>query len=336
MKQLLGAGASRPIDGEKTVDTTTFSNRFIRHALIIAALLALFAPLKVAAENVLILNNAFIQKYKNRATIDADYIIDKAHKQPNAASKDGDIHVAGRSPKDVGLATVAEMMNAREKPDALGAIHAAEGTGQPIKVSGAWRIWPEHGGETEHVQGKPLAAFDTTNPDHVFEIHPITQLAGIDVTDTFHPIEGYEAKETEQAFTVYERTRSRITVMPGNKTKIETPMAGMNYVKFGLELNEKALPIADGRMAMAKVRNEEGELIVQKRRFVFVKDTEPEVMIRDKVAGDCLVVLGIPRVDLALVDWRVRTSKTRPEVLTWGLPYEIIVVGVFKEESCKE
>lgn len=318
------------------MDTTVVPNHHLRHALIAAVLLAMLAPLDVAAENVLVLNNTFIQKYKNRATIDADYIIDKAHKQPNPASKDGDIHVAGRSPKDVGLATVAEMMNASEHPDALTAIHDAEGTGDAIKVSGAWRIWPEHGGETEHVQGKKLAAFDTTNPDHVFEIHPITELAGIDVRDTFHPIKEYKAKETEQAFALYERTRSKITVMPGNKTKIETPMAGMNYVKFGLELNEKALPIADGRMAMAKVKNEEGELIVQKRRFVFVKDTEPEIMIRDKVAGDCLVVLGIPRLDLALVDWRVRTSKTRPEVLSWSLPYEIIVVGVFKEESCKE
>jgi hypothetical protein len=318
------------------MNTAMLPNRKFGSALIAAAFIALLVPVQVAAENVLVLNNDFIQKYKNRATIDANYIIDKAHKQPNPASKDGDIHVAGRAPMDVGLATVAEMMNAREQPEALAAIHGAEGTGNPIKITGAWRIWPEHGGETEHVQGKPLAAFDTTNPDHVFEIHPITQIGGIDVKATFHPVEGYDAKDTDQAFALYERTRARITVMPRNKIKIETPMAGMNYVKFGLELNEKTLPVADGRMAMAKVKNKEGELVVQKRRFVFVKDTEPEMMIRDKVAGDCLVVLGIPRVDLALVDWRVRNSKTRPEVLGWSLPYEIIVVGVFKDETCQE
>ena len=54
------------------------------------------------AENVLILKEAFIQKYKNRATIEANYIIDKAHKKPNASSKDADIHVAGRSPGAIG------------------------------------------------------------------------------------------------------------------------------------------------------------------------------------------------------------------------------------------
>jgi hypothetical protein len=307
-----------------------------RYLARVSFLVFFLLPLGVAAENVLILNNAFIQKYKNRATIDADYIIDKAHPKPNVPKKDADIHVAGRAPKDIGLATVAEMMNAAEHQDALDAIHAAEGTGQPIKVSGSWRIWPEHGGEAAHTQGAQLTAFDTTNPDHVFEIHPLTQIAGIDVRNTFHPIEGYEPKEAEQAFSLYERTRSRITPLSGNRVKIETPMAGMNYVKFEMELREKALPIDDGRMALAKVRNDEGHVIVQKRRFVFVKDTEPEVMIRDKGAGDCLVVLGIPRVDLALVDWRVRESKKRPEVLSWSMPYEITVVGVYKEESCHE
>jgi len=42
-----------------------------------------------------------------------------------------------------------------------------------------------------------------------------------------------------------------------------------------------------------------------------------------------LHVLGIPRIDLALVSWRVRNAGTRPEALRWDLPYEIIVVGVF-------
>ena len=286
------------------------------------------------SENVLTLKDAFIQKYKNRATIEADYIIDKAHKKPNAPSKDADIHVAGRSPSAIGLATVAEMMNAAEHPEALDAIHEAEGTGRPIRVVGVWRIWAEHGGDTAHTQGKPLAAFQTTNPDHLFEIHPLTEINGMDVKDSFHPIDGYDAKEAEQAFTVYERTRSHITPLAGGKVQIQTPMAGMNYVKFEMELNEKALAIEDGRMAFAKVRKMDGELVVQKRRMVFAKDTPPELAVRDKAAGDCMVVLGIPRIDLALVDWRVKESrKGRKEVLDWSLPYEIAVVGVY-DEAC--
>jgi len=40
-------------------------------------------------------------------------------------------------------------------------------------------------------------------------------------------------------------------------------------------------------------------------------------------------VVGIPRINLALVAWRAAHAQERPEVLSWNLPYEIIVVGVF-------
>ena len=42
-------------------------------------------------------------------------------------------------------------------------------------------------------------------------------------------------------------------------------------------------------------------------------------------------VLGIPRIDLALVSYRTRVADTRPEVLEWNLPYELIVVGVYDQ-----
>jgi hypothetical protein len=41
-------------------------------------------------------------------------------------------------------------------------------------------------------------------------------------------------------------------------------------------------------------------------------------------------LLGIPRIDLALVSYRTRVSDTKPEVLNWNLPYEVIVVGVYE------
>lgn len=48
--------------------------------------------------------------------------------------------------------------------------------------------------------------------------------------------------------------------------------------------------------------------------------------------GDCQRVLGIPRLDLALVSWRARNAKTNPDALTWNLPYEIIVVDIYDSE----
>jgi hypothetical protein len=53
---------------------------------------------------------------------------------------------------------------------------------------------------------------------------------------------------------------------------------------------------------------------------------------RNLKKGDRLPVLGTPRIDLALVSWRAKYAKDRPEVLNWNLPYEIIAVGgVYKD-----
>ncbi len=89
--------------------------------------------------------------------------------------------------------------------------------------------------------------------------------------------------------------------------------------------------MADGALAFAKVQDFDGDLILRKCRMVSVKDTPPYDAVKGKNAGDCLRVLGMPRIDLALVSWRAQNAKTRPDVLSWNLPYEMIVVGVYNE-----
>src|SRR5258708_468803 len=100
-----------------------------------------------SAQTTVTLDASFVERYKNRVTIEASYIVDKAHPRPNPPSKDGDMHVAGRSPQDIRLATVAEIQNAASAQAAVDAVHNAEGTNQKTKVIGVWRLWPEHGGQ---------------------------------------------------------------------------------------------------------------------------------------------------------------------------------------------
>jgi hypothetical protein len=119
------------------------------------------------------LKNDFIEQYKDQATISVSYTVDKAHPHPNPPKKDGDLHAAGRA-DEVGLPIVAEIMNASSQKTAVDAIHRAEGSGNPIHITGVWRLWCEHGGDSKQIQGEPLQPFDTTNPPHVFQIHPIT------------------------------------------------------------------------------------------------------------------------------------------------------------------
>jgi len=57
--------------------------------------------------------------------------------------------------------------------------------------------------------------------------------------------------------------------------------------------------------------------------------TAPAQRVSTMQAGDTLEVLEMPRINLAILSWRVRNAGSRPEVLTWNLPYEMIVVGAY-------
>jgi hypothetical protein len=311
-----------------------FANPRLHRQALTALRLSLAAffllPVVAQAQIEITLKKSFIEKYKDRATIEADFFVDKAHKKPNPPSKDGDMHIAGRSPAEIGLPIVAEIMNASGAPAAVKAVKAAEGTGEAIPLIGAWRIWCEHAGSDRQTQGAPLEPFDSTNPDHVFEIHPVTKLKNLKLLTSLKPILGFEFKDAERAFLTYERTRCRI--IPGEDTAtIVTRMAGFNYVDFKMELLDNPSEVEDGMMVMASVFDLNGDLLVRKRRMVFVKGSAPERAVKNKTKGAVLHVIGIPRINLKLVSWRLENAAERPEVLEWDLPYEMIIVGVFKK-----
>jgi hypothetical protein len=289
----------------------------------------LVLPVIGKAQIQITLKNSFIEKEKNRATIDATFTVDKAHVTPNPPSKDGDLHAAGRAP-EIGLATVAEIMNARDEDTAVALIHSVEGKNQPIKLRGAWRIWCEHGGESKQIQGSTLAPFNTTNPPHVFEIHPIVSLNGQSIVESLRPINGFQTKDAETAFTNYENRKSQITLNAKKRTTtIITSMGGFNYVEFRIQLDEDPVQVSDGTLVFASVMDLDDDLLVQKRRMVFVKGTEPETAVKALKKGGKLHVLGMPRIDLALVSYRTKHVKDTPGILTWNLPYEMLIVAVY-------
>ena len=147
--------------------------------LLLALALSLFT-VYAGADTTLDLKNEFIDTFKERATIEATFSVKFAHSKPKTPSpskpsNDGDIHISGTAPQ-IGLLTVAEILNAKDFPQTLAFIQTRLG-GQAVPMTGVWRIWPEHGGESHHVQGQadPDDITDT-NPDHIFEIHPLTKV----------------------------------------------------------------------------------------------------------------------------------------------------------------
>jgi hypothetical protein len=289
---------------------------------------ALLLPAVAFADITITLDNSFIEKYKDRATIAANFTVAHAHPKPNPAAKDGDLHAAGTAP-EIGLSTVAEIMNAKLSPKAVAALHGSESSGDPVAVEGVWRLWCEHGGDSEQVQGQdPPPPIDNTNPPHVFEIHPLTAVDDQRLASDFKPITGFKYKDADQAFLAYEKLASQIT--PGaSQTTIRTTMGGYNYVEFVLELNEDPThQLDDGLTVFASILNQAGELLVRNRRMVFVKDTAPFAKVGTLKKGDQLHVVGVPRISLSLLNWRIQNATARPEVLNWTLPYEIVVVAV--------
>ncbi len=303
-------------------------------------LVLLLVP-RLSAQSSLVLNNAFIEKYKNRATIDSSFVIDAALSRPHRISSDGDdgdLHFAGRT-DDVGLPMVAEIVNAGLPPQrtVVKSVQQEKNTGDTVTLSGVWRIWFEHPpkGNGQQVQGDPVAPDPgNTNPDHVFQIHPLTKIQDQSLVDSFMPIEGYQTKDATEAFMNYENKRSQISVNPSaGTTTIVTSMGGFNYVEFVMEVTDAPKNIEDGELVFASVFDLNGELLVKHRRMVFVKGTPPEQVLKRATPGQRLHVLGVPRIDLAVISWRVQHRTDRPEAMTWGLPYEVVIVATYDSEN---
>jgi len=277
---------------------------------------------------VISLKNEFIKKYRDRATIDTRFTVDVVGKE-HPPKDDGDMHLSGRAP-EVELPIVAEIMNAKFHHGAEALVRDHEGDGQ-LAMSGAWRLWAEHAGTKPQIQGEQLRPFDDSNPDHVFEIHPITKVGTIPLLESFKNIEGYKPKEAHAAFVHYENVRCKIEPH-GTTTKIITQMAGYNIVEFILEVNGPQKQVQDGTMVLCRVLDTEGEILVRNRRMVFVGGTEPEKRLKNLGADQKrLHVLGIPRIDLALVQWRLDNRDDQREPLTWNLPYEMIIAAVLPD-----
>ena len=187
----------------------------------------------------------------------------------------------------------------------------------------------------DQVQGASLPArFPTSNPDHVFEIHPITKFNSRTLLDTFKPISGFEPKPADRAFLAYENAPCHIS-KEGTRVTIATRVVGFNFVEFILSPSDDhpQFEVPDGRFVMCQVLDTDGELVARRRRMAFVKGTIAEEKVKALGAGGRLQVIGIPRINLRLVKWRLDNADNAKfdKPLDWDLPYEIVVLALVKE-----
>ena len=293
-------------------------------------ILAFVAP--SFGQTALVLKNAFIEANKNKATmsitLEVDHVLKKVHKIGRGGD-DGDIHMSGRS-SDVGLPLVAEVMNAglNVERTVLADARNADG-GNTVAVSGVWRIWFEHPGG-DQIQGDDVPMPTDTNPDHVFEIHPISNFGGDSATDSFVPIPGYTAYDAQTAFTAYEKLRATIQ-STDTSTTISASKTGFNYAEFTIQLAAAPTPSDDGGfLVLAKVMQDSEEPVVDElRRMVFAPNTPPAAVIANCTTGATLHALGIPRVNLERVSFL--TAQQPGQSFQTQLPYELVIVGIYPD-----
>ena len=302
----------------------------MRAAFVVA--LALTIPTHVAAAEV-VLKTAWIEAHKNRVTLKSPvaFKVDKAHKRPNPVgegAQDGDLHMAGRAP-DVGLPMVAEIVNAAidASADALAVVKAAAGTNKSIQLNGVWRLWFEHPSSKAQQQGATVPVPANTNPDHSFEVHPITQIGDENLAADFVAIDGYTAHPAAACFKHYE---SQVFTVTRNATftSIEAKKAGFNYADFVLVAAGAPKKSEDGGwMVLATIEDTKGTVLVATpRRIVAAPGTAPAEAVRKLQKGGRLHVIGIPRVNLERL--MAAASGSPGRAVTVKGAYEMIVVGV--------
>jgi hypothetical protein len=297
------------------------------------AMLVVFTFCSSASAAEVILKTKWIEDHKNRVTVSSEFPvqIDKAHQHPNPVGEgaaDGDLHMAGRAPA-IGLPMVAEIVNGiiAANKDVLADVKAAVASGQAVKMNGVWRLWFEHPSAQPQTQGQTVSVPKNTNPDHSFEIHPVTHFGARSLNDDFVPIDGYTAHPAATSFQHYE---SQVFTVTKNATftSIVAKKAGYNYADFVLVAAGLPKQSADGGwVILATVQDVTGHVLVTTpRRMVAAPGTRPANAVSKLKSGDRLHVIAIPRVNLERL--MAEATKTPGKAVSVKGAYEMILVGI--------
>lgn len=101
--------------------------------------------------------------------------------------------------------------------------------GKRDRNSYLWSLayWFEHPSKLPQIQFDDVPPAENPNPDHCFEIHPITKYAGKPILDSLQEINGFTPKDAESAFGRYEQLSATLDI--GDQTvTITSKQVGFN------------------------------------------------------------------------------------------------------------
>ena len=273
-------------------------------------------------------SRAFLEANRERITLQTEFTVDVAARMINPAVFDGDIHIAGRSP-DIGLRMVAEIMNAKTAPAAVAMVRRAQATRRPIRLVAVPRYWPEHAIGVPHRQGEPMPRLANANPDHLFELHPVIEVEGLDLRYTLHPVEGYRPFHAATAFDHLDHADVQFRIQ-GDSVLVRTSAGLWNDVHFVLELTDRpARVLEDGAYLTGRARDLAGNVLRDSVRVVLVGGSPPDRAIRGMPPRTWIHVWGQPRVSLDGLVSLIEAAAADTTSHTAAMPYEVVIVGVY-------
>lgn len=302
---------------------------------------------------IITLRRTTVDELANRVTVDARFKVIGPQQNAHSPASDGEAHVSGvtlrkSNGSDYGFAGVAEILHAEKYEGGLLDWIASKKNGTPILLRGVWRIWAEHGTGT-FVQGQydpPSTWSPPSNPNHVWEIHPITHI----FENTFDEVgpgrrvllgdfvyqKGYtkidQVSRTRGGFGFLKRAKCNIT-KSGDQITIDSEAHKYNFLKFKAVLKSAPQAATDaehGLFVMADIFDQEGKgettssdaPLASNVRLCLVKGTPVATAVEQASVGDTVYLVGFPRVNLARVKEIIQAGQTYQSK---PLPFEIVV-----------
>lgn len=319
---------------------------YLPRAVLTLMLLAVSAS---AQEFTLVIDNDFVRAHHNRVTTDVRFTPVGAQTNAHSPANDGEVHISGTAVmadtgRALGFATVAEIMLAAQYEGRGGHLQfiADEArAGRPIRMRGVWRLWGEHGDSFFNQGTFPASATwnPQSNPPHIFEIHPVTQIVRggrqVSFLGDFRFLLGFNdlnnVRRTRGAFGLFERMRCRI--VPGARTTTITgSRQQFNFVQFVAELRGRPEVAAggDGVFMRADILDQTGrgasgaEPLAGDVRLVFTAGTAPTAELQ-RIRGDGRMrLVGFARISLTPVNDAITSGRA----FEGKFPYEIVVTSL--------
>jgi hypothetical protein len=147
-------------------------------------------------------------------------------------------------------------------------------------VEGVWRFWLEHPSTKPQTQGGAVPVPANTNPDHSFELHPITSIGAEDLGASFTEIPSFQPYPAKTAFQYYEG-RTFTVSRSGAFTSIVGTKAKYNYAGFTFTVAGTPTHVTDGWFVLATIDG----VVNDPRRMVVADGTPPARLIATAQKG---------------------------------------------------